>query len=220
MPFSLIPFFSSLYLLIFLVSFSLYPLISYLIPHIFFYLISFLIPNIFIVSSYILPINSSICSLYPLFILSNSSYFRCILFRVSTQCNFSLRFVALNFTHWFYFMLRKTIRNEDCALLRNKTKRNIAQKQFFVLLIAFIVINNSQWSLRDFAHKNKRNIAKRLDFELQKVIKTSKNSIYLRNWVFATNSNFLIPKSLQPDGVILWYFKLIDIWSNRIHSLN
>ena len=49
-------------------------------------------------------------------------------------------------------MLRKTIRNEDCALLRNKTKRNIAQKQFFVLLIiAFIVINNSQWSY--FAHK-------------------------------------------------------------------
>ena len=29
-----------------------------------------------------------------------------------------------------------------------------------------------------------------------------------RNWVFATNSNFLIPISLQPDGVGLWYFKL------------
>ena len=28
------------------------------------------------------------------------------------------------------------------------------------------------------------------------------------NWVFATNSNFLIPISLQPDGVGLWYFKL------------
>ena len=29
-----------------------------------------------------------------------------------------------------------------------------------------------------------------------------------RNWVLATNSNFLIPISLQPDGVNLWYFKL------------
>ena len=29
-----------------------------------------------------------------------------------------------------------------------------------------------------------------------------------RNWVFATNPNFLIPILLQPDGVNLWYFKL------------
>ena len=29
-----------------------------------------------------------------------------------------------------------------------------------------------------------------------------------RNWVFATNSNLLIPISLQPDGVGLYYFKL------------
>ena len=29
-----------------------------------------------------------------------------------------------------------------------------------------------------------------------------------RNWVFATNSNSIIPISLQPDGVDLWYFKL------------
>ena len=29
-----------------------------------------------------------------------------------------------------------------------------------------------------------------------------------RNWVFATNSNFLIPISLQPGGVGLWHFKL------------
>ena len=29
-----------------------------------------------------------------------------------------------------------------------------------------------------------------------------------RNWVFATNLNFLTPISLQPDGVNLWYFKL------------
>ena len=28
------------------------------------------------------------------------------------------------------------------------------------------------------------------------------------NWVFATNSSFLIPISLQPYGVNLWYFKL------------
>ena len=30
-----------------------------------------------------------------------------------------------------------------------------------------------------------------------------------KNWVFVTTSNFLIPKSLQPDGVNLSYFKLI-----------
>ena len=28
-----------------------------------------------------------------------------------------------------------------------------------------------------------------------------------RNWVFATNINFLTPISLQPDSVNLWYFK-------------
>ena len=32
--------------------------------------------------------------------------------------------------------------------------------------------------------------------------------IFERNWVFATNSNFLIPISLQSDGVNLYYFKL------------
>ena len=31
---------------------------------------------------------------------------------------------------------------------------------------------------------------------------------FLMNWVFATNSNLLIPISLQPDVVNLWYFKL------------
>ena len=29
-----------------------------------------------------------------------------------------------------------------------------------------------------------------------------------RNWVFATNSNLLIPIYLQPDGANFWYFKL------------
>ena len=29
-----------------------------------------------------------------------------------------------------------------------------------------------------------------------------------RNWVFATNSHFLTPISLQSDSVNLWYFKL------------
>ena len=35
--------------------------------------------------------------------------------------------------------------------------------------------------------------------------------IYLleRNWVFVTNSNFIIPKSQQPDDAYLPYFKLI-----------
>ena len=30
-----------------------------------------------------------------------------------------------------------------------------------------------------------------------------------RTWVFATNSHFLIPISLEPNVVNLWYFKLI-----------
>ena len=35
------------------------------------------------------------------------------------------------------------------------------------------------------------------------------NICYLqKNWVFATNSNALIPISLQHDGVNLWYLKL------------
>ena len=32
-----------------------------------------------------------------------------------------------------------------------------------------------------------------------------------RNWVFATNSSFLIPISLQPDAVHLSYFKLSSV---------
>ena len=35
-----------------------------------------------------------------------------------------------------------------------------------------------------------------------------KQILKLRNWVFATNSNFLISMSLKPHGVNLWYFKL------------
>ena len=30
-----------------------------------------------------------------------------------------------------------------------------------------------------------------------------------RNWVFATNSDFLIPITLQPVFLDLWYFKLL-----------
>ena len=43
----------------------------------------------------------------------------------------------------------------------------------------------------------------------------AKNCVFLkglvknlqRNWVFTTNSHFLTHKSLQPNGVNLWYFK-------------
>ena len=35
-----------------------------------------------------------------------------------------------------------------------------------------------------------------------------KREIQQRNWVFATNSVFVKPISLQPDDVNLWYFKL------------
>ena len=41
--------------------------------------------------------------------------------------------------------------------------------------------------------------------------------VYERNWVLATNLNVLIPKSLQSDGVNLW-FLITTIWYNRIHS--
>ena len=40
----------------------------------------------------------------------------------------------------------------------------------------------------------------------------------IRNWVSVTNSNVLTTTVLS-DGVQLWYFKLMIIWSNRIHSL-
>ena len=32
--------------------------------------------------------------------------------------------------------------------------------------------------------------------------------IHKRNWVFATNSDYLFAISLQPDGINLWYFEL------------
>ena len=40
-----------------------------------------------------------------------------------------------------------------------------------------------------------------------------------RNWLFVTNSEFIIPMSLEPNVVHLWYFKTYIIWSKRIHSL-
>ena len=43
---------------------------------------------------------------------------------------------------------------------------------------------------------------------IAKMTKLSWKYFEQRNWVFATNSNMLIPMSLQPDGVCLWYFKL------------
>ena len=36
-----------------------------------------------------------------------------------------------------------------------------------------------------------------------------------RIWVFVTNINLLILISLQPNSVILWYFKLKTFWFNR-----
>ena len=36
------------------------------------------------------------------------------------------------------------------------------------------------------------------------------------NWVLATNSNFLIPLSLQPDVVDLWFLNLYILWDQII----
>ena len=44
-------------------------------------------------------------------------------------------------------------------------------------------------------------------------------SLLEKNWVFAQNSNVLIPTSLQPEDVNLWYFKLDSINRIRIHKL-
>ena len=48
---------------------------------------------------------------------------------------------------------------------------------------------------------------------IQEEMGSEKNYKNLRNGVLATNSSFLIPISLQPDGIKLWYFKvrLFDI---------
>ena len=47
-----------------------------------------------------------------------------------------------------------------------------------------------------------------------------------RNWVFATNSNFLIPISFQPYSVNLWYFKFrffypteFKVWNIKDHDI-
>ena len=46
------------------------------------------------------------------------------------------------------------------------------------------------------------------DLFTHKDISTYINRVVLRNWVFATNSDFLIPISLDSNVVNLWYFKL------------
>ena len=40
-----------------------------------------------------------------------------------------------------------------------------------------------------------------------------------RNWLFATNSDFLIPISLEPYVVNLWYFNFLIFLSKKSHSL-
>ena len=40
-------------------------------------------------------------------------------------------------------------------------------------------------------------------------LKIKEESMIQRNWVVVINSNLLIPLILQPEGVNLWYFKLI-----------
>ena len=49
--------------------------------------------------------------------------------------------------------------------------------------------------------------------------RTATNSFY-RNWVFSTNSNFLIRISLQLNCVNLLKFQAQNVWSIRIHGLN
>ena len=47
-----------------------------------------------------------------------------------------------------------------------------------------------------------------LEVKLQSTCKSTSIKIAYRSFVFATNSDFLIPLSLQPDDVHLWYFTL------------
>ena len=42
----------------------------------------------------------------------------------------------------------------------------------------------------------------------------------LSKGVFATNSNFLVPISLQPDGVNLWFFEIIPFDLKEFTVLN
>ena len=61
-----------------------------------------------------------------------------------------------------------------------------------------------------------RTIIRKTVFDIQegqkisagKILKVNKYVFLERNWVFATNSNFLIPTYLQPDYVNFRYFKL------------
>ena len=49
---------------------------------------------------------------------------------------------------------------------------------------------------------------------------TPRNHLVKENWVFATNSNFLIPKSKEPNFVAIWYFKLWILLSKIIKVWN
>ena len=42
---------------------------------------------------------------------------------------------------------------------------------------------------------------------------------YERNWIFAINSNFLIPIFMHPDGVNFWFSNLFDQTEFTLHSL-
>ena len=53
---------------------------------------------------------------------------------------------------------------------------------------------------------------------LSSILWTLSQKLKKGNWVFVTNSDFLIPIFFHPDGVNLWYFKLRFL-SNIIHSL-
>ena len=41
-----------------------------------------------------------------------------------------------------------------------------------------------------------------------------------RNWILSLDTNFIIPTSLQPDSVNLWYFKLCLSWISEFTVRN
>ena len=71
----------------------------------------------------------------------------------------------------------------------------------------FFALLQLTWVIKRRAFKKKQKVF--VLIEKNHFANFDSNKIRLeRNWVFATNSTFLIPISLQPDNLNLWYFKL------------
>ena len=130
-------------------------------------------------------------------------------------------FISLSFSIVFFYKREKSqiIRKQFKTILLIYIMYTWSDKPFNATVVNRALVQRVTWNYTYSPFNFK--IGKKLcrpswvtslvrQFKLKKVVQQSisTNNIHYRNWVFATNSDFLIQISLQSNNVDLNYFKL------------